>query len=300
MSDKQEPENQTSAEAASTPIDAAPKQQVGDLIKKERITRRITIETIAKDLKLNAKYIKSLEANEYDHLPAPPYVRVYLRSIAKYLTLDADELMKRFFKECNIPPETYQKDTSQKLTVTVSQQEKHSYTTWFIVGGFLVLMILLTAIIKPSLHNPEQVNPQTATVASDTIPVDEIDSATSEIFKNIADSASTSAIKQAEAQPTAADQPLLFAIDVKRDSVWVQIFADGVSWKNFLRGGSTKTISARDSINVHVGQNSSVTYRLNGKPLLIPGERVAVFKIDHAGWAIWTLSKWTTVFKGRI
>ncbi len=37
------------------------KDRVGDIIRKERITRRITVETIAKDLKLNVKYIKSLK-----------------------------------------------------------------------------------------------------------------------------------------------------------------------------------------------------------------------------------------------
>ena len=51
---------------------------VGDTLRKERITRRITVDTIAKDLKLNVKYIKALEGNDYKSLPADPYVRVYL------------------------------------------------------------------------------------------------------------------------------------------------------------------------------------------------------------------------------
>ena len=71
------------------------KDRVGDILRKERITRRITVETIAKDLKLNVKYIKALEASEYEALPADPYVRVYLRSLAKYLTLDPEDILKK-------------------------------------------------------------------------------------------------------------------------------------------------------------------------------------------------------------
>ena len=70
------------------------RDRVGDILRKERITRRITVETIAKDLKLNVKYIKALEASEYEALPADPYVRVYLRSLAKYLSLDSEEILK--------------------------------------------------------------------------------------------------------------------------------------------------------------------------------------------------------------
>ena len=70
--------------------------RVGDILRKERITRRIALETIAKDLKLNVKYIKSLEANDYSDLPADPYIRVYFRSIAKYLLLDPRKFLSVF------------------------------------------------------------------------------------------------------------------------------------------------------------------------------------------------------------
>ena len=41
-----------------------PRDKVGDMLRKERLTRRITVETIAKDLKLNVNYIKALELSD--------------------------------------------------------------------------------------------------------------------------------------------------------------------------------------------------------------------------------------------
>ena len=92
------------------------RDRVGDILRKERITRRITVETIAKDLKLNVKYIKALEASEYEALPADPYVRVYLRSLAKYLSMDSEEILKKFYTERGM---SIEKETSSKISVSM-------------------------------------------------------------------------------------------------------------------------------------------------------------------------------------
>ena len=116
-------------------------ERVGDLIRKERVTRRIALETIAKDLKLNVKYIKALEANEYNALPADPYIRVYFRSLAKYLMLDPEEILKRFYEERGIPPEIYQKETTSKISISEMETER-SFTPWLII--FIVIAVLYT------------------------------------------------------------------------------------------------------------------------------------------------------------
>lgn len=85
-----------------------------------------------------------------------------------------------------------------------------------------------------------------------------------------------------------------------RDSVWVQLFCDGVSWKNFLKPGNLRTFNAKDSINLHVGNNSIMKYRLNGKKMSLGGGGVKIFKFDHNGVKQWQKSKWNSVFKGRL
>ena len=85
MSEENEPVGQQKTEPQS--------DRVGDILRKERITRRIALETIAKDLKLNVRYVRSLESNDYNDRPADPYIRVYLRSLAKYLLLDSEAIL---------------------------------------------------------------------------------------------------------------------------------------------------------------------------------------------------------------
>jgi len=118
------------------------KDKVGDILRKERLTRRITIETIAKDLKLNAGYIKALEASDFDSLPADPYVRVYIKSLTKYLSLDTDAIMKEFYKERGLITES--KEGSNKIDVSVKKQEKNPAV---VVVAALVVILAVFAFV---------------------------------------------------------------------------------------------------------------------------------------------------------
>src|SRR5664279_3887300 len=113
-----------------TPVPPPPSEtateKVGDILRKERITRRIALETIAKDLKLNVKYVRSLEANDYNDLPGAPYVRVYLRSLAKYLLLDPDDILKKFYAGSGINDDKLRKDSDTKINISMANEVKRS------------------------------------------------------------------------------------------------------------------------------------------------------------------------------
>ena len=114
-------------------------------------------------------------------------------------------------------------------------------------------------------------------------------------------------------QPTKADTvkaaakdttTLTFEVRVKpgRDSVWIQSFADGISWKNWLKPGQLKRFTARDSFNIHVGNNRVLEYTLNGKPMPLNTGDVAIFKISKPSLQpeLWSIAKWNLIFKNRL
>jgi hypothetical protein len=96
-------------------------------------------------------------------------------------------------------------------------------------------------------------------------------------------------------------KPLSLRLEVTGDSVWIQVFSDGKSWKNVVYKSQSRDFSAQDSFNIHVGNNSLVKYSLNGKNLKINGVGVVAFKCDNTlKPSVWTLSRWNTVFKDRL
>jgi cytoskeletal protein RodZ len=313
-------------------------ERVGDIIRKERITRRIALETIAKDLKLNVKYIKALEANEYNALPAEPYIRVYFRSLAKYLMLDPEEILKRFYEERGIPPEEYKKDTSSKLTITMVENER-SFTPWIII--IIVIAVLagfsfiankagwIVASSKEQSADSSSANKAGAdNIARGQLRADSVEdslygamiarhevtpasaSASAPSPAAAANTAATAAEARAggeagavKKEPVAIDtHKLVLEIRALKDSVWIQVFADGQSSKNYLRASQMRRFVAKDSLNVHVGNNAELKYTLNYKPLYIKGKNIAVFKLIRGDPKpeMWNLTKWATVFKDKL
>ncbi|HED17305.1 MAG TPA: helix-turn-helix domain-containing protein [Gammaproteobacteria bacterium] len=68
----------------------------GELLRQAREARKFSIESVAERLHLAVEIIQALEKAEYTKLPAPTYIRGYLRSYATYVGIDGDKLVDNF------------------------------------------------------------------------------------------------------------------------------------------------------------------------------------------------------------
>lgn len=309
--------NENDQAAASTPVSS--KDLVGDILRKERITRRITVETIARDLKLNVKYIKSLEANEYSDLPADPYVRVYLKSLAKYLSLDSEAILKQFYGERGLGTEPSPRESPDRIPITMKQKEE-SHNPLLIVAIVLICLLALFSFIAkkqgwinvpdaglPASTAPtdnEFIDPGTTT---DSLLADSLIPVTPPLPGVMEDSQKTSSAPAAQQQTTTTNVPadttgkFRLSLSVVKDSVWLQVYSDGVSWKNVVYKGQNRTFVARDSFNVHAGNIAAVKFACNDKALAVQGKGVTAFKLDRSCVAVkWPLAQWSSVFKNRL
>ncbi|MEX0782242.1 MAG: helix-turn-helix transcriptional regulator [Dehalococcoidia bacterium] len=62
-------------------------------LRSARIQRGLTIEQVAQDTRISARFLEALENEAFQELPAPVYVRGFLRSYANYLRLDPAPLL---------------------------------------------------------------------------------------------------------------------------------------------------------------------------------------------------------------
>jgi cytoskeletal protein RodZ len=297
-------------------------EKTGDVLRKERIKRRVAIETIARDLKLNARYIKALEEGHGDTLPSPPYIRVYLRSLAKYLLLNPDDILKRYYEENNIPLHEEGMGHENKIEISMKHTAPQRIS-WPLIALLIAAVATLGFLANHMglLSSSPALEPSAVAVSDTTdsalsqdsveppLPRDSMkaDSAASDSKTLIDSSHSATSDKTAPlAQTTdkkAADSASISKSDLRltltaiKDSVWVQVFSDGVSWKNNIRANKSRTFTARDSLNVHVGNNAYLRYTLDGKPLSpVKTQGVATFKIDKRGVHVWQLAQWKSVF----
>lgn len=68
----------------------------GQLLRQAREARKLSIESVAERLHLAVGIIHALENAEYGKLPAPTYIRGYLRSYATYVGIDGDKLVDEY------------------------------------------------------------------------------------------------------------------------------------------------------------------------------------------------------------
>ena len=79
-------------------------EYTGDLLRQVREARGLTLDQMANTTKIAIYYIRYLEAEEYEDLPAKVYVRGYLKQIAKLLKVEAEPMVKGYVDRMEQPP----------------------------------------------------------------------------------------------------------------------------------------------------------------------------------------------------
>ncbi|TMK74408.1 MAG: hypothetical protein E6G49_03875 [Actinobacteria bacterium] len=70
--------------------------EIGEVLRSTRARLDRDIYTAERETKIGRKYLEALENEDWDVLPAPAYVKGFLRTYAGYLGLDADALVDEY------------------------------------------------------------------------------------------------------------------------------------------------------------------------------------------------------------
>lgn len=71
---------------------------LGEELRREREMRGISLREISDATKVSTRYLEGLEAGDAKALPAPVFVRGFVREFARYLGLDAEEMVDRYLR----------------------------------------------------------------------------------------------------------------------------------------------------------------------------------------------------------
>ena len=70
--------------------------ELGDLLHKARADKDLTLGQVEEQIRIRSKFLQALEEEDYDQLPAPVYVKGFLRNYATYLGLDPQEVLSLY------------------------------------------------------------------------------------------------------------------------------------------------------------------------------------------------------------
>jgi len=280
---------------------------LGAYLKKTRELHGISIEELASSTKINISVLAALESDNFKKLPAPIFVKGFIRSYLKYLGVDPKEAI--LFYELLISP-TRKPDTkidelSDRDGVKINKY-KVKLSTRVVISALSVIIIVLSLVVynlytKTGKNNKEvvagdqmilkmseqkTVTPVTAEAPAPVVTASVAPVVAPKVVQVPAQSPPASAPTQV---PVKSTVPITQKVIIKATAdLWVKVkIDDGRPFDFLLRTGGIKKLEATKEIKVLLGDASAATIEYNGASIKTLGEKGFMRSIVFPGLGKW-------------
>ncbi len=126
-------------------------REIGKLLKKTRLSKKLTVREVSKHLNIRVVYLDALEKGDFDAIGAPVYLFGFLRTYATFLGIDASDLQGQYLKETGILKQPNSlPDTESKTDCHLSLSNPFpSISIIFISLSILVVLLLAWYFYNP-------------------------------------------------------------------------------------------------------------------------------------------------------
>lgn len=132
---------------------------IGEIFKKTRLSKKLSLIEVEKVTKIRQKYISALEENKFDKLPPPTFTKGFIKNYSDFLGLDAKQLLLLYRREFDEKKETalLPNGVSKPLNFPVIRITSNSVLTFLFLGFIGLFFVYLfsqyrTIALAPSLN----------------------------------------------------------------------------------------------------------------------------------------------------
>lgn len=147
--------------------------EIGTTLREARLRRGYDIPRCESGTKIRGKYLRAMEDEQFDVLPAPTYVRGFLRSYAEFLGLDwqlvLDEYESRFggFDDPAVDGDgPSHASRRRRQAPPLEKRSPEARLLWFAIGGVLTVAILVWMGVGGSVQERKDLPPPPPTTTS--------------------------------------------------------------------------------------------------------------------------------------
>ncbi len=137
---------------------------VGQRLKRSRLRKKISLEEVEAKTKIRLKYLKLIEQDSFNQLPSQVYVKGFLKTYARFLSIDENNILDQFKKENygiiqDFPGKIEKQKINFKRFIFHPKFLIYGFVGLVIVGflGFLVMQIM--GFVSPpelTIYQPSQ------------------------------------------------------------------------------------------------------------------------------------------------
>ncbi len=251
-------------------------ETLGQDFKRKREERGVSLKDVADATRVGVRFLQAIEADDFTALPGGVYTRSFIRTYAKYLGMDEEEIVARYQKQF-----VTEEPTEPMMSYKDYPTESSQISLWI---GLLVLLGLIgggtygilryfdqkNANQTANLTNkntPNLVSPNpTATPSPETTPSPEATPS-----PGLTPGATPSPGLTPGATPTPTLQEVVLTLKTKGEA-WVSIRADEEANSQMLTipANSSRDFKATSKMKVTIGNLPAVQIQINGQPAKLP------------------------------
>lgn len=229
---------------------------LGLYLKQLREERKIPVAQIAQALKTRSETIQAIEANDFQKIPAPTYVKGYLRSYAGYLGIDSEPILMEYNKQYPPPAKQILVPPEQIIPRVGLDIKSAIKSKLFITAvSIIIFLIILTISMIHIFHKRHAVK----IIKEKEAPVQ---------------AAQSRQPKEPEKTPAASpliNTPISTPITLSAhpsDSVWLRVASDNkVIFEGILQKNQKESWQAQAEFKLRIGNPSKINLVLNNQPI---------------------------------
>lgn len=247
---------------APATADTAEPLTPGELLKRERERRSISLLQAAEDLHLDTRVVQALEANRFELLGPPVYSRGHLRKYAALVGLSPEYIIQRYEALTDVPQVPTPVPASSYATVSVGlERRSNKGPMWMAIALFA------SAIGWWIFSEWKTTSPPDEPVLMEPpaeVPAGEPGAA-------VTPEVTTPPVAVAAAAPTPAASDVRLRLEYNGAS-WTEIYDAGGKRLMFGLGdtGRARTVSGAPPLRVTLGNASAVTVQVNDRSVVVP------------------------------
>ena len=243
---------------------------IGQELKRERELRGIPLQEIADTTKINIRFLRALEEDQLDMLPEKFFTRGIIRTYAKYLGLDEENVLNLYLESLQMQQDNKmprEEEREQNDTPHFSPKKKKKIWLFFWVFIFILgLFITMIFILKREKALPPENNIPSTAQKIQGEPKQEPQ------LKSLG--------KPSEIQHKTKENPDGLDLEIRvEQETWMEIYADReLQYSGIKAPGITLQFRATQEFLIHLGNTGGITYTINGQKGKKLGEPGAVKK----------------------
>jgi cytoskeleton protein RodZ len=121
-------------------------ETIGEILKRTRESRNLTIEQVNRETKISVRVIRSLEQDDLDAFSSETYLKGFVKNYARFLELDPDQMWSKLSRQRGSAPDG--KGTFWDIEEAVKEEKlKSPRIVQRFVLPILIIVIIVLAVL---------------------------------------------------------------------------------------------------------------------------------------------------------